>query len=241
MMKTCVLAVLLAGCGRVDFVIAPATDGAIDGAPIADPVTIRGTTFRYTGFDNSRMVVGGVAVSARGATTTSLADGTYALTVPTGGVASPVVVRYEKTGQFTTDVQFELAGDVTGTNAALFAAGDGPVWNSGQMGDIYTSAGTARDAAAGLVNVGVRDRDGHALAAAVVTVTPAPGLMIYQANDGTPTATGETQTTYAHAIAMNAVAGDTTIEIAHAGYVFDPIHVTVTPGTFNYLVVAFPR
>jgi predicted small lipoprotein YifL len=252
----------LAACGRFGFGTdsppsdANAIDTAIDAptvpcGPIETPpadVHVTGFTFRYISFDNDRTIMTGVSVAASRtvdgpaiATTISDAAGAYDLAVPTGGVADTVVLRYTTTNEFTTIAVLDrvLDRDVVGPNGDVLQLGDGPIWNAGQMGSIYSAAGLVRDPLRSMVNISVRDCLGFPIAGAVVDIQPPPEATIYQANDGRPTAgVVETQSRYGQAFGMNALGTTTTITVTHPTRRFAPITVEVVAGAVNMLVVA---
>src|SRR3954470_11067999 len=105
-MKYLAVALVLGGCGRLGFegrdgdgTNGRPSDGATGAAlgrcgeprPVADPLTIAGTTFEYTNFTNGVMPTPNVQIAVISGTTTlasttSDASGAYTLAVPTQGM-----------------------------------------------------------------------------------------------------------------------------------------------------------
>lgn len=247
----------LAACGRIGFGgedLPDATDAATAqpcprSATVPPVVHIRGTTFRYLSFDNTRQPLGNSTITAYDdvgqpslGSTTSIGDGTYDLALTTAGVPLPVVIlRYARGGEFTTQVHFDLpvASDVMGPNGDVLELGDGPLWNSTGMNAIYMTAGLTYDASRGFLGVAVRDCAGAPIAGATVDVQPPPEAIVYQGDNGMPTMGRiETQPRFGQAYAMNVLAGTSTITITHPTLTFAPITVEVETGTFNQQLVA---
>jgi len=257
--------VVLAGCGRLSFDAtgADAAAGA-DSLPdtptvrgpcainpsVADPLTISGETFAYTGFNNATGPVPGTVVRARDASsdaelasTTSDAAGLYALAVPTGGAARHIRLEYAPPGYWTTTLSPDRPLDraVTGINTDKWRLGDGPVWSDGQMGSVYGSVGVARDMARGTLNIAVRTCDEESLEGVTLEVQPAPELFGYTDGGGfISTALTATVAPYTSAAAFNAVPGLTRIRASAPGLTFGDVDVVVLPGNEVTYVVLHP-
>ncbi len=250
---------LLAGCGRLQFdELAAVTSDAMDATDAAPPpcgapataaptITIRGDTFEYTSFDNDRMAAGSVIVTALDpATMTSIGtmisavDGAYAIPVSTGGAPLPLAMRYVKAGYFATTVYADLpvTEDRTGQGLAVWSFGDAPIWADANMTATYTASGATREVTAGTLNVAVRDCAGAVVEGVTVTITPAPGKMVYQAFDGRPSMTlTETVLPFGHAFALNAQPGVTRIVATKDGLTFLDTEVTVLADRNNTLAI----
>ncbi|HTL35864.1 MAG TPA: hypothetical protein VL326_22195, partial [Kofleriaceae bacterium] len=120
-MRILALGCVVAGCGRFGFEARTGDRdfdaGAIDAAapvcatqPTPSMITVRGATFRYTGFMNTTAAIPGANVQATDrdngtviATTTSDNAGMYSLSYATGGSARRLLLEYsEATYEKTT-------------------------------------------------------------------------------------------------------------------------------------------
>jgi hypothetical protein len=249
-----VVALLCAACGRVGF--DPHGDGiAAAGRPCGaqpsapDPVTITGTTYRYTSFGNTRGAIAGVtvaAVDAQGAVlaqVTSSPQGDYALAIPTGGTAPMVSLRYTDGADYTTTVYPDAPLDraLAPTMTTLFALGDGPLWSGGSMASIYSTVGATLDATKSSMTIEAYDCAGVALEGVAVTVTPSPEVLGYTGPNGTPV---DTLTTTALpdtlVVAFNAIPGMTHVTASKPGFTFVEQDVLVAQGHQNQVVVVRP-
>ena len=240
-----------AGCGRIDFdagqdlALAPCHASAR--AP--DPVTIRGDTFRFSSFANTRDVVAGATVTAQGPTgallaqTTSDTTGAYTLTIPTGGTAPRVALRFEHVGDFITTMVLDLRldHDVVAPDATLYTIGDGPLWSGGSMASVYSSASLSVDPARSTIDVLARDCADQPLDGVEITITPAPQLASYLTTSGLPSAalTG-TNAPFTIAVAFNAVPGATHITARKPGLTFLDQDVVIPGGDFMTLLTMRP-
>ena len=66
----------------------------------------------------------------------------------------------------------------------MWTFGDGPIWSDVAMMMTYAATGDMRMAAAGTLNVAVRDCMGAPVDGVSVTITSRPGRLLYQGADG---------------------------------------------------------
>ncbi len=235
---------------RLDMQLDTMIDAGVCGRTAVAPPTvhIRGTTFRYTSFDNERVPLSGASIEASTtvngpaiATASSASDGAYDLAIDTDGAAPEISVRYSLGTDFVTHVVFDLPvdRDIMGANGDVLELGDGPIWDLAAMDQVYSTAGFVRDPADTFINIAVRDCANLPIAGATVAITPAPDAVVYQANDGRP-APGltETQTRFGQAFGVNAVGTSATITVTHPTRTFVPFTISIVPGTTNMLAVA---
>jgi hypothetical protein len=246
---------LLAACGRLGF--DETGDARSDGTDVIaacarnpsapDPLAVTGTTFRYMAFDNStRTLLSGVSVTAYDAdvgtqlaTTTSDAGGGYTLVMSTGGTPPRVRLVYTVPSHFQTEVTIDRSvdRDVSGANAQVWSVGDGPLWNLAGMTSFYSTASVPRDTTRGTLNISIRDCGGQPVAGVMVSVSPPPAKMLYQADDGSLVTSGETLPKFATVFGVNALAGPNTISVTAPGLTFPPMTVDVGADQFNTLVI----
>jgi len=254
---------LLAGCGRVAFdEILLATDAGMDpdavaarpcGLPETAPptITISGTTFEYTMFNNTSRPIGPAMVTLHDVPSTgpivqvtSLPTGEYALGVVTNGVPKRVALRYAMSGYFTTTViaDLELAQSTVGGGVPLWSFGDAPMWSNLAMTMVYQSGGgRPRNSAKGTLNIAVRDCAGQPVPGVTVTIDPPPigpdGEIRYQGDDGAPLPASATATSgqFGHVLVFNAEPGPTRIIATKAGRTFLDRSVEVLAGSNNTL------
>jgi hypothetical protein len=238
-------ALIVAGCGRLDFAEvrdAPPVVPFACPANTTSTVAITGRTFRYTNFTNQVAALDGVTVEALdrdgavAAMTTSDGAGNYTLTFAPGDVH----FRYARATYEPSIVYSDMIvdRDLAAMAQPLFALGDGPLWQTGAINSVYGSAGVARDTTKGTLNIGLRDCDGNALEGVTVTLDPPPGASTYQADDGTPDPTlTATIGPFAHYIALNAAPGPTRVIAAKDGLRFGELTVDVTEQASTLAIV----
>ena len=255
-MRLFLLGCLLAGCGRFGFDTARTRqvdarpDTALDASPpvslcpigtVADPIIVAGQTFAYTAVNNQTAPVASTVVNAlvggtQVATTTSDSQSNYALAIPTGGTAVQVEIDYSPPGYWTTQVipARTLGASITGPNMNRWQLGDGPVWADGQMGSVYSGAGTAYDLAKGTLEIAARDCSENPVEGVVITVEPPPEKLMYIDTNGNPSATlTATVLPYTHAVGFNAVPGPTHITATRDGVKIYSLDIDVPAGRFN--------
>ena len=114
---------VLAGCGRLAFeapsdaasdtTIAPDAAPVCAGTPATAPITIAGTTFRYTTYTNDRAMLGSALVELAdkdgqiATSTTSDANGNYTLNLSPANNPGPYALTYARTGFEGTVVFFD--------------------------------------------------------------------------------------------------------------------------------------
>jgi hypothetical protein len=245
----------LASCGRLQF--SEQTDAGVDttsapfacptGAPV-DPLTISGTTFRYTSYVNERALLDGALVELADedgqivTSATSDSSGNYTLGVSPAANPGPYVLLYARTSFEGTVVFFDrpFTQNVQGAYQPIWTPGDGPLWTTVATDSVYETArtGYVRDPARGIVNVAVRDCSGAPLTGVEVTLDPPPDLMSYQADDGTPnTDLAATTGMFAHALALNVPAGRVHVTASAPGLRFTDVYVTVGTGVTTLTVI----
>ena len=250
-MRALALAALLAGCGRIAFDRAPdATDASACGVPATAPdrVTIAGTTFEYTSFDNESAPLRDVIVRARDAAGTIVAQtlsgdvGVYSLVIATGGAPTQVVIDYALGTHYTTKVvpDLPLASDITApAGEAVWQLGAAPLWTAATMDAIYEAAGVTLDPTKATLNIAARDCDGASVEGVTFEVSPPPEQITYQNPDGTPSPDRTaTVAPFTHAIVLNAVPGLTRITAQAAEGRFLEQEIVVGAGAHNTLVIA---
>ena len=239
--------VCAAGCGRVGFdELAPC---GLRNASAPDPLTIVGTTFAYANFTGSKLVVSSVDVTVLDAaggilgTAQSDAGGSYSLSFPTGGREEVVKLVFTQPAYFTTTTWLDtpLDRDVTGKNLPIWTAGEGPMWNTGAMGTVYSVSRSSIDSTKSTLVVSAADCTGVALPGVSISVSPAPGEGEYLGSNGQPAfgASGTTAPTGAF-VGFNAQPGPTRITASAPGYMFEPQTVQVTAGDQVTLVEMRP-
>lgn len=248
-MLRAVVLVVFAGCGRLAFEptsadAAPpdATARVCPEAPVDDPVVITGTTFSYEGFDGVRMPYDNVTVRAlspaNAVLATASSDGDYQLVVPTGGAPTPARLEYARPGYYTTTVTLDapLARSITAPTGISWRPGDGPIWSTGSVGSVYSTAGATRDIALGSMDVIVLDCADVPVEGATVTASPPPAVTFYQADSGTgpDSATGAR---YGRAVLLGAPPGPTRVTATHPTRAILGAELVVEAGTHVAIVV----
>jgi hypothetical protein len=217
---------LLAACGRFDF--DPRVVPCALSATTPDPVTLSGTTFHYTSFNNTTAPVAGTRVTALSdvggnmlAQTTSDASGGYSLAIPTQGVPRSTVLVFEQSNYLTTSAipDLPLDRDITSQHS-LWATGDGPLWSVGSLDSVYSAGNVSRRPALGTINVAVVDCAGNTIEGVTVELDPAPERVEYLAVSGPSASLTSTVNPFTAAVAFNAVPGPTHVSAAKSGRVF---------------------
>lgn len=226
-MRWYALAVLVLGCGRIDFDTGGAaarTCGHGFAAPAS--VTVKGRTYRFTSFTDTAMLPGvSVVVHALDdpkvlASSKSDANGMYSLSVATSGVARELAVDFAPSDYLISTVY-------TGATVDRDTTVDGPTWNEGQEDTIYSNGGVMRDRTLGGISIGVYTCDGKPLPGAMVAIEPPPGRLIYVGDDGQSSTMQTTGTKYSFASAFNAPTGSTTVSATAPGAQFTAQQVDV--------------
>ena len=151
--------------------------GASSTAP--DPLTIKSYAFEYVDFMNTRVGLNGATIQAYDASdtlraeTTTAPDGTYTLSIATGGISPRLSVRGLGAGFWQTDEFYPALLDA---DLAAFATdtrpfGEVPIWSGESMTSIYSSVGSTFDATTGTANVTTFDCSGMPLGDVAVTRT----------------------------------------------------------------------
>lgn len=207
--------------------------GSVAAGLVGGGVAATGSVVGFVSVTNGIVLVGFAA-------TGSVMAGSVAAGVPTGGAPVPLAMRYGKAGFFTTTVFSDLpvSEDQTGEGQPVWTFGDAPIWSDATMMATYTASGETRQAAAGTLNVAVRDCAGSVVEGVSVTITPMPGKLAYQAIDGGRSMTlTATALPFGHAFALNAQAGVTQIVATKAGRTFLDTEVTVAADRNNTLAI----
>jgi hypothetical protein len=179
-------------------------DGGTNDAQSNQPVRVSGVAQTVQGTAIEPLAGATIDAYRRGepaalATTTSGADGAYALTIPTNGLAIDGYLKGTSAGRLDTYLYppRPLTQDQTGATMLII---------SQQTLDLLgVVGGTDQDPNKGFVGVLVQDGSGNAVAGATVTIAPLGTAEIIYAVDGLPNS-GATVTD-ASAITVDATAG----------------------------------
>ena len=241
-MRWYALAVLVLGCGRIDF-DARGAAAVTCGHGLAAPasVTLSGHTYTFTSYTTTAWLPGvPVAVHALDdpavlASSRSDANGAYSLRVATGGVARELVVDFTHGGYLSSKVY-------TGATVERDTVVDGPTWDDGEMDAVYGTGGVAtRDMTRGQISIGVYACNGTPFTGATVAIDPPPERLDYISDDGPPS---QTQTSIGtvnpFAFAFNAPAVPTTVRALAPGARFTAQQVDVTAGDHVTVVFLYP-
>ncbi len=212
-----------------------------------DPIVVSGTTvdpLDSTGPNFIASVLVEAVARSGGAVadfmTSNALDGTFSLTIPTGGVPWDGFLRASEAAHLTTYVYppDPLAMDMAGV--------DLPLINSTQRTLVYAFAGSnpapvAADPAASTVIVSVTDCADSAVAAAVVFFSPAAARVLYFAA-GSPSATATSTDATGVGIGLNVPADPLGLDVtAGADWYGTALATTVFGSWSNALVVTFVR
>jgi hypothetical protein len=175
------------------------------------------------------------------AATISFSDGGYAFSLPTTGAALPAVLVYSITGYWATWVVSDRPYDVdiAGPNMGRWRLGDGPLWDDGAMGSVYSTLGATIDPSFGTLSVTARTCDGGTVEGVTFEIDPPPATAGYLDGSGQPsTVATSTMLPYTQWIAFNVAPGPTHIRATKAGVQFLELDVTVLSGSnMTYTVV----
>ena len=246
----------MSACGRIGFAPSKTADDATTvrhtcsaKSTAPDLLTINSFAFSYLDFRNTRAPLSGATIQAYDATetvrgeTTTAADGTYTLSIATGGIAPTLSVHGSFGGDWKTDEFFDapIDTDLSAVATDTLPFGEVPIWTKVAMGAIYSRFGTSHDPALGTVNVTTLDCSGHALGGVTVTLDPPAQLSLYLDVDGNAAldVTG-TITPYALQLSTNVTPGPIHITANKPGYEFAPVDIAVKAGDFNTLVELRP-
>jgi hypothetical protein len=241
-------ALVVAGCGRVGFT--PTTgDGAVSAATVCGAstsapasVTLSGSVFTYTSFQNTTAPIANATITAFDAdsgaqlgTATSDGSGNYSLAITTGGMARPLRLRLTNPAYMPTTIYTGVAidSDVSGISS--------PMWGTSSMESVYSVAKLTLDTSLGTINATVLDCAGNPIAGATVDVEPAPAQVAYIAPNGyfEPGGTA-TIAPYTTAVSLNAPLGMTHISATMAGTAFTAQDVDVA-GSAVTMVTLHPE
>jgi hypothetical protein len=243
----------LLGCGRIAFDAAardaavPAIDAARTACATAAPaqlITLSGSTYRYTDFDNTHVAVGDGTVTAFDATGAVLGSaqvgtiGIYTLPMAPGATR----IDYTLTGYFRSHLYLDqpLDRDTAGLDTNLWTLGDGPLWTAGGMANVYDTVSATRDPVRTTLNVAIRHCDGSAIAGIVVTTEPPSELIAYTTDTGLV----ETQTTLpnTNAVTFNQEAGPVTVRAVDPSgtLTFPELQFELIGGDENALTILHP-
>jgi hypothetical protein len=244
-MYRCALAWMLVACGRVGFDAQSTRDGANDAASIADapadaaafdycapvtavpdPLVLGGVTSRVTNFMGMLTVVADVAVEALTpdlatslAKTTSDTDGTWSLSIPTGGQPLDAVFRFSGGGVFTALVYpaRPLAHD-PGIVPNLFVDGSLTSVYGDASDDMTGSVSTfAWNTGSGTVVAVTQDCFGKPVGGVTLDIAPPPQALAFSNPSGDFQKAGTaTEAPYASTTAINEPAGSATITASGA-------------------------
>lgn len=215
--------------------------------PLGDPpttLTVAGTTFRYTSFMASDTApIGNTTVTVRDAggalgTTTSDAAGAYSLSFA-AGTPRPLAIDYVRAGYRKTTVQTvdPVDASIAGQTGAIWTLGDGPLWNDGAMGSVYSAANQTYDATLGTITVNVRDCGGNGLPGATITFDRQVAAAYQAASGMFDLSATATLAPYAQLVAMRIEPIPITISATAPGLRFGSVTVTPSPGDTIFIVM----
>jgi hypothetical protein len=253
------IAVALCGCGRVGFdPINSMGDGGgdvgdvgsigIDAAellpcPLAttapDPIVISGSTIQVTqtGPVPEPSVMISIRASVTGpvlaSTTSSAANGSFSVSVPSAGMPTVTIIYLEKASLLSTLMTPDQPVD---TNVPLGATAF--VSSQAATTGLYNTGGVARDTARGTIVAHIRDCSGVGIAGATLSVTPAPAKIVYADASGVADAALTATTTQGGAWALNVGVGPVLITAQKAGTTFARHRIDIVAGdTFTFTPV----
>jgi len=214
-MSNRILAVLLglAACGDDG-----GGSGGVDATPIPAMVTVNGVT--STVGLGGRSPEPGVLVAAYRegepgivAMTTSAADGTYSLSLPTNGVALDGYLLGTKSGMKDNYLYppRPLTGDIASAPVLMVT--------QGIFDTLGTLAGVSQESTNGFIGVQVFTADNLPVAGATVTSSPA-GTVKYNGSGGTPSRDATVTSADGIAYIFNVTAGTVTINATGGGLTF---------------------
>jgi len=246
-MRGLAVACLLGGCGRIAFDSIQGSAACSIAVTVPDPITVSGQTYTYANFMGGTTPLGSVQVSAHVrdsgamlASTTSDANGLYALSIATHGVPVTVDLDYIPGGYLTTALVDDqpLDRDIVGPNNMMnLELGDGPIWGDGQMSSVYGAAGVTWNKNAGSFGVIVHDCSEQVVDGVAVAIDPPPGAIAFSGANGFVSGATTTQPPFEIATVFNAVPGVNHITATKAGFTIAPIDITVAAGESQTSVI----
>jgi hypothetical protein len=143
------------------------------------------------------------------ATTTTAANGTFTLTISTGGTPVDGYLQITKTGYITTFAYPPAPLAANATESAIIVT-------TTEFGGLSQAAGVTQDPTKGFIALVVENCDGAAIAGATVSSTPA-GTYKYNA-DGLPSSTATVTAADGIAYIFNVTAGDAVVSANGGGH-----------------------
>ena len=248
MSRVQVVAVLLAGCGRLGFDVPPvaeapdaagevaAPDAVVRLGPcgvtqVPDPLSITGTTVDLPTFGSAQPTAG-VSIEASTmldgqpmAQTSSAEDGGYALALPSGGEPVRAYITLRKPGMLPTVLVPD--GPLDADLVALYS----PVTSDSTVSSLYLAGGVVRKSAAGTLGIMVVDCDGTPVPGAVVTVAPPPAAMLYTDDAGSACPSSDATGAAGLVYALGVPLGTISVTAAKPGVTFFSHEITILDNT----------
>lgn len=229
------LALSLLACGGGDDGGGGDGDGGIDAAAGPDApamISVTGEAQTVSGTSTAPLAGATIEAFARAggaalASTTSAADGTYTLTLATGGAAIDGYLKGTSAGRLDTYLYppRPLAADQTGATMLII--------NQQTLDLLGTFGGVTQEAGKGFIGLIVSDAAAQPLAGATVTVSPAGTARVLYAASGLPnqnaTATDASGTVYI----ANTSTGAVTVDATMGGTDFHAVTVEARPGVIT--------
>jgi hypothetical protein len=211
--------------------------GVIDPTTAADPIVISGTLINS---GSALAIVGATATARRLSddgvldTDTTAADGSFSLSIATGGTPDQGYLRfvansYPDTEHYGAD---PLTESVSGTSLRAIS--------SSTLDTVYLlgGAGSPPIAGAGTVLVAVQDCGGAPISGATVQLTPAPGKLGYFLG-GMPSPDATSTDANGLAFGYTETAGDVTVSATKTGLTFES-HALKVAATGVSLTIIHP-
>ena len=210
-------------------------DGTTDAAPGPDaPATVMITGVAQTIMGTATAPLAGATIEgfarAGGAalgSTTSGADGTYTLTLTTGGAAIDGYLKGSSSGRLDTYLYppRPVAADTTGATMLII--------NQATLNLLGGLAGTTQQASKGFIGLIVADAAGTPIAGAKVTIDPAGSAEILYAANGLPNANADATDASGAVFIANTNTGDVTVDATMGSTDFHAVTVNARAGAIT--------
>lgn len=165
------------------------------------------------------------------ATTTSAADGTYSLALPTTGTPLDGYLRGTSPGKLDTYLYppRPLTADRTGATMLIIS--------QSTLNLLGTLSGTSQDPAKGFVGLVVQNAAGTAVQGATVTITPAGTARVLYAANGVPSSTATSTDASGTVFIANTNVGDVTVDAAMGATAFHEHTFNARAGVITTTVI----
>ena len=144
------------------------------------------------------------------ATTTTAANGTFTLTIGTGGTPIDGYLQISKTGYITTYAYPPAPLAANATESGILVT-------TSEFGTLSNVASVTQDPAKGFIAVVVEDCNGAPIAGATITTNPAAGTIRYNSG-GFPSSSATSTAVDGIAYAFNVTAGDVIVSAMGGGH-----------------------